>query len=123
MTPSVLVTDRSALAMTFVGSMAESLAATGSLVVVSPVTVLDRVVPSGTAAPTATTSVKLAEAPAASVERWQSTVPPEPTDGTRQVKVGPLSWVRETKVVPAGSGSDRVTDWASDGPPFAIVIV
>src|SRR5580765_4582616 len=47
-------------------------------------------------------------------------VPFTPTLGVVQVKAGPVSWVSDTKVVPAGSGSDRPTVWAADGPAFEI---
>ena len=66
--------------MTAVVSVAESLALTGSTVVLSTLAVLERVAPSGTSESTATTSVKVALALAARVVA-QSTSPGLPTAG------------------------------------------
>src|SRR5262245_553199 len=81
----------------------ESLVGSESVVVVVPVAVLpgELVVP----APTWTTSVNAALAPAARLERVSVTVPLLPTVGVVDPKDGPLSCVSDTKVVPAGSGS------------------
>jgi len=54
--------------------------------------------------------------------------PPEAIVPSAQVKLGlpvqvPCEGVTVLRVKPAGQMSDRVTDAASDGPPFEIVIV
>src|SRR5438034_10314291 len=106
---SVLVTPRSAEVPTVVVAMAVLLPGVGSGVVLATVTVLT-IVPTAVLALTFTTSVKLAVvAYAATVAMVQITVPVPPTAGTVQLKVGPSSWVNETKVVPAGMRSLIVT--------------
>ena len=114
-----LVIDRSAWPTTVVGSVALLLAGVGSPVVVDPVAVL-LMIPAGAFWSTLTTRVNVALAPAARLDREQVIVPLAPTAGAVQAKAGPLSWLIDTKVVPAGSGSVRPTVWASDGPPLLI---
>ena len=121
MTPSLLVTLRSAELPTVVVAVALSLAAFGSGVVLVTVAVLEMNVPAATPAPTSTTSVKVALAPAARVGRVQVTGPVPPTAGVVQLK--PAGAVSETKVVPAGRVSARLTAWASLGPVLVTVMV
>jgi hypothetical protein len=64
----------------------------------------------------ATTSVKLAAPPLASVARLHVTVPPAPTAGVVQVKAGPEFCTPDTNVVPAGNASVSVTLCALLGP-------
>src|SRR4029077_9253055 len=106
----------SALATTPVVWLALLLVALVSVVVLEPLTVLERVAPSGTLLLTLTTKLKVALAPAARVPMVQLTRPVPPTDGVLQVKLGPVPWAKDTKVVPAGTASLRLTLWASDGP-------
>src|SRR5579872_501104 len=70
-----------------------------------------------------TTTVKVALAPAAKLPMLPLRVPVPPTGGLAKVKVGPVFCASDTKVVPAGTASVRLTDWASDGPPLVSVMV
>src|SRR4051812_33153379 len=106
---SVLVTERSADALTVVVSTAVLLAASASVVVLATMAVLESVEPWRLLALTLTTMVKVAVAPAAKVGTVALTVPVPPTGGVARVKVGPLVWVAETKVVPTGTTSLRDT--------------
>src|SRR5438046_1572165 len=63
-----------------------------------------------------TTMVKVAEAPAARVGAVPLIVPVPPTGGLVNVKVTPLFWLSDTKVVLAGMLSESWTFWASEGP-------
>ena len=67
------------------------------------------------------TKVKLALALSGNVAIEQLMVPPDPAGGFVQLNVGPLFWVLDTKVIPAGSISIRETPAASSGPIFIIV--
>lgn len=69
---------------------------------------------------TFTTIVTVAVSPRASVPRLAVTSPPVPTAGPAQV---PGTAWQETNVVPAGSGSLRVTARAGSGPRLATVMV
>ena len=120
-TPSLLVTERSADVATVVVVVALSLAAFGSLVAAETVAVLLMTVPAATLAPTWTMSVKVWVAPAARLAIVQVTVPLPPTAGVVQLK--PAGAVSETKVVPAGRVSVRLTLWAALGPALATVMV
>src|SRR5439155_1221985 len=99
----------------------ESLPELVSGVSVVPVAVLATLPPETD--PALTTSVKVALAPAARLERVSVTVPLPPTDGVLVPKDGPLSWDSDTKVVPVGSGSLTDTDCASLEPMLLTVIV
>ncbi len=79
--------------------------------------------PAGVESVVCTTSVKVADAPPASVAIEHETVPPEPAGGLTQMKAGPLFCVFDTKVVVAGRVSDNVTVCASLGPLFVTMIV
>ena len=81
------------------------------------------VVPSGVPGDTMTTTVKLAEAPAASVPIVPLIVPVPPTAGLVRLNAGPEVWASETNVVLAGTRSESATIWASLGPAFETVIV
>src|ERR687888_132839 len=106
---SDLVTDRSAEVLTFVVSVAELLPGVGSETFEVTLTVL--VMSAVREESTLTTKVTCAEPPEAIVPRDQVTVP--------AVFVPPP--VAETKLVPAGIGSDRLTPVASDGPALFTV--
>src|SRR2546429_112670 len=106
----VFATARSARGGTGVLLVPASLLGSGSVVAVVPVAVFDN--PLVTPELTWTTRVNVALAPAARLERVSVTVPLLPTAGVDDPKDGPLSWDRETKVIPAGSGSLTDTDWA-----------
>src|SRR5437763_1882168 len=108
----VLVTARSARAWTKVEAVPLLLPASGSVVLLVAVAVLLSSAPSGTLGLTCATTAKLAEAPAASVAILSLTFLPT----RRTSEPGPLVWVWETKLSPAGSRSDRATAWASLGP-------
>src|SRR6266571_3080848 len=70
-----------------------------------------------------TTKVNEADAPETSVAIEHVTVPVPPTGGFVQVNDGPLFCDSDTKVVPAGRGSDSETLCASLGPLFVTTIV
>src|SRR5260370_893236 len=63
-----------------------------------------------------TTTVNVAEPPAARVAVVPLMVPLPPTGGLVTVKVGPEVWASVTKVVLPGMLSVSCTFWASDGP-------
>src|SRR2546429_5823819 len=65
---------------------------------------------------TCTTTVNVAEPPAARVAVVPLMVPVPPTGGLVKVKVGPLVWLSDTKVVLLGILSVSCTFWASEGP-------
>ena len=117
------VADRSAwVAVRFV-TLALLLAGLGSGVAAVTSAVLVIVVPSGVLGDTRTTTLKLAEAPEASVPVVPLIVPVPPCAGVLRLNVGPEVWVSDTKVVFAGTSSESATVWASSGPAFATVIV
>src|SRR5258708_5153275 len=70
-----------------------------------------------------TTTVNVAEPPVASVGAVPLIVPVPPTGGLVNVKVTPLFWVSDTKVVLIGTLSESWTFWASEGPLLASVMV
>ena len=84
------------------------------LLMVSPLVVLDS---------DCTTTVKLAEAPEASVAMVPLMVPVPPTAGLVMVNAGPEVCESETNVVLAGMMSDNKTVCASLGPVLATVMV
>ena len=102
---AVFVTDRSASVVTLVVTVELLLARLGSTVAAVTSAVLVMVVPSGVLGETRTTTVKLAEAPRASVAIVPVIVPVPPTAGLVRVNVGPEIWASETKVVSAGTRS------------------
>src|SRR3989442_1594719 len=79
--------------------------------------------PAGALGVTCTTTVNVAEAPATRVGTVPVIVPVPPAGGLVNVKVGPLVWLSETKVVLVGTVSASCTFWASDGPLFVTVMV
>jgi hypothetical protein len=82
-----------------------------------PVATLVKVVPVAASEAMCITKVKLALELSGKLARVQVMMPPDPTAGTElQSKVGPLFWVADTKVIPAGVGSFRETLVASSGP-------
>lgn len=107
MTPSSLVTDRSASLFTAVVAVAELLLLVGSDVLLDTVAVLLIEDPWAALGSTLTTTVKVAEAPLAKLARLQLMVPLPPTEGS--VHVQPLAPELETKVVFVGTVSERVT--------------
>jgi hypothetical protein len=108
---SVFVTDRFADgAATVVVSVSELLLESSSGVEDATVAVLLMVVPGAVPGFTFTTNVTVGNVVTATVPRVHVTV-------AVPVQV-PCDGVAETKVVPAGTASVRVTLWASDGPLF-----
>ena len=106
--------------MTVVVAVALVSAESGSGVTEVTVAVFERTVPSGVAPSTAATIVKVAE-PTGSEAIEQETVPFVPTAGVEQLQ--PAGALTETKVVPAGSGSESGTVSAAMVPAFATVTV
>src|SRR5438094_657719 len=80
-------------------------------------------VPAGVLAVTCTTTVNVADAPAARVGAVPVIVPVRPTGGVVKVNVGPLFWVSETNVVFPGTPSVSCTLWASLGPLLVTVMM
>src|SRR4051794_24038441 len=68
-------------------------------------------------------SVNCADATFGSAANVQFTVPGLPTPGSLQTAVGPLFWMSELKVVPAGRLSMRTPFVSASGPLFMTVIV
>src|SRR5882672_10233969 len=112
----LLVTERSARAMTAVVAVAELFPGTGSNVSLFAVAVLLSVVPFGVLGLTLTTSLNVAVAPAPNVEIVQLTVPVSPTAGAEQLNAGPLICANERNVVLAGVASVNEALTASLGP-------
>jgi hypothetical protein len=110
-TSSVFVIARSALVATVVPCVAESFALFVSVVLVETVAVFDNA--AVREALTCTVSVRTTFAPEASVPMFHVTVPPD----------GEPPFDAETKLVPAGSGSEIWTFCAVDGPAFDAVRV
>lgn len=118
---SVLVTERSALpAPTVVVAVPDSLPVFGSVVVDDAVAVFDSTVPGTVAGSTATVSVNIA-LPAGNDAIEQEIVPPAPIMGV--VHDQPPGEASDTKVVPAGKISDRLTPAALLGPALEAVMV
>lgn len=118
---SVLVTERSALpAPTVVVAVPDSLPVFGSVVVDDAVAVFDSTVPGTVAGSTATMSVNTA-LPAGNDAIEQEIVPPAPIMGV--VHDQPPGDASDTKVVPAGKISDRLTPAALLGPALDAVMV
>src|SRR5260221_416212 len=87
------------------------------------VAVLTMFEPPGALELTWTTTANVAEAPAAMVAVVPEIVPVPPTGGLVKVKVGPLVWLSDTKVVLAGTLSVSFSLWASEGPLLVWVMV
>ena len=119
----VFVTDTSACVSTFVVMVWLLLARLGSAVAAVTFTVLTIVSPDGVLGDTRTTTVKLAEAPAASVPIVPLIVPVAPAAGLAKLNAGPEVCASETNVVFVGTTSDSATACASLGPAFETVIV
>ena len=94
----------------------------GSVVVLDTVAVFVIVVPVGVPAVTFTTTVKILDAPAASVGLVKVRVPVPPL-GTESVRVQPAGVVTDTRVVFAGTASESDRLCASLGPLLVTVIV
>jgi len=90
----------------------------GSSVVELIVTVFDVCVPAGVLSGALNVNWNVAVAPAANVAIVQTTGPVP-----LQLNVGPVVWLTETNVIPAGTVSVSVTLAAVDGPAFAAVTV
>ena len=114
----LLVIETSALVETVVLVVELLLPGLPSEVVDATVAVLLIVVPLGVEIPVWTTSVNVAEAPAAKVAREQETVAP-----VVHVNAGPLFCASETNEVPAGNTSVQLTLVAFEGPALATVTV
>src|SRR5207244_5774029 len=119
----VMVMPTTADATTGVVTVAVLLFELLSCVLLDTVAVLTMFEPLGVLALTWTTMVNVAEAPAANVASVPVIVPVPPAGGLLNVKVGPLVWLSETKVVLAGVFSVSCTFWAAEGPLFATVMV
>src|SRR6185436_713668 len=117
---SVFTTDRSADPATAVAALPLLLAGSGSAVDEAAVAVLVSSVPPMTPVSTFTINVNT-ESPAGTEGFVQWTVPVPPTGGVVQDQ--PAGAASETKVVPVGNGSSRVTVAAMLGPAFVVVIV
>src|SRR6266849_4330643 len=78
-------------------------------------------VPLGVLELTCTTTVNVADAPAARVVSVPVIVPVPPAGGLVNVKAGPLVWLSETKVVLAGTASLSTTLGAAAGPALLTV--
>ena len=117
---SVIVTERSALAVTVVVAVALLLPAFESVVDDDTVAVFESTVPFCTARPTLTTSVKT-PLPALNDVAVQLIEPLAPTAGV--VHDHPPGLDNDTKVVPTGNVSASVTLAATLGPALATVIV
>jgi hypothetical protein len=113
---SVLVMDKSAIAVTAVVAVAELLPATGSLVVDDTVAV--SLMEAAAEPVTVTTMVTVTLAPLLIVPRLQVTMPA----ACEQVPVGALDGVADTNVTPAGSVSVSVAA-AAEGPALETVTV
>src|SRR6476646_1601703 len=96
------VMARSAEVVIVVLSDARLFVALGSKVALLAVAVFVMMVLLGVSAATWTTSVKVSTPPA----------------GSGPPSAGPESWLKETRLVCAGSGSAKVALWASEGPLF-----
>ena len=101
----------------------ELLPGTGSAVADVTVAVFVKVDPTRAPEGTATTNVKVTEAPEFMIGAVQDTVPLAPTAGVVQVNAGDPDCARETNVVPGGNGSVKVTLVAADGPLFVTMMV
>src|SRR5438132_7302550 len=119
----VLVTDRSVAVATVLAVVEELLAELESAVVLPMTAVLLTVLLLGALELTASTTVKVALAPAGSAAMVSEIVPVPPAGGVVRVKAGPLVCVSETNVVLPGSTSVTATLWASLGPLLVTEIV
>jgi hypothetical protein len=117
---STFVIDRSAAVETVVVAVPLSLPVFGSDVADDTVAVFDNTVPAVVDRSTATTNVKTA-LPIPNDRLVQETVPPKPTAGAKHPQ--PPGDASETNVVPAGIGSDSLTEAASPGPALLTVMV
>src|SRR5207249_3917408 len=120
----VLVTARSATALTVVLTVELLFPALLSVVLLDTFAVLLMVELLRSLELAVTTMVKVATAPGANgVESRNATVPELPAAGAVDWKAGPPVCVAETKVVPAGVASETSTPWASLGPAFVTLRV
>ena len=119
----ILVTTISACVEMDVVAVAVLLRRLLSVVTVEATAVLLMVPPFGVLDSDCTTTVKLAEAPEASVAMVPLMVPVPPTAGLVMVNAGPEVCASETNVVLAGMMSDSNTVCASLGPVLATVMV
>ena len=114
----LFVTERSAFALTSVEAVDELLLGFGSAVVDVTFAVFITVVPLTIDPLNVTVTLKTAVAPLGNEAIEQLMTAP-----VVQVNVGPLVCDSDTNVVPAGSVSVIVAFVASEGPPFATVMV
>src|SRR4051812_16116666 len=108
----VLVTAISARVRTVVVAVALLLAPDTSVVMLLAIAVLLTVAPLTALGLRRTTTENVADAPAGSV----AIVSPMKFALFVRLNAGPVVWICETNVVPAGSESVRTTVWASLGP-------
>jgi hypothetical protein len=119
----LLLTVRSAEARTVVLTVEVLSALVGSLVLLVTLAVLLMLELLASLESAWTTRVKVALEPAVKLAILPLTVPVPPGDGLLKAKVGPPVWDSETKVVPVGTASVRLTFWASEGPVLVRVMV
>src|SRR6185295_12082205 len=120
---SVLVTARSAIALTVVVAVPVLLPGVGSVVTAAPTALLVIVVPFGVPEFTLTTIENVAVSPAATVALENTTLPVPPTAGALMLQPLPVVTAADTNVVLAGTASVTVTVWASLGPLLTKLIV
>ena len=118
-----MVTATSAEVVTLAAEVELLLPGVGSAVAEAMVAVLLIVVPFAVFASTVSTTVNVAQAPAARVAMVQLTLPVPPTGGVVQTNAGPVFCASETKIVFGGRGSARTTFCASLAPLFVTVFV
>src|SRR5687768_2003182 len=120
---SVLVTARSAEALTVVVEVPVLLAGLGSVVALAPTALLVIVVPAAVLELTFTTIVNVAVSPGSTVPFENTTFPVPPTGGALMLQPLPVVTIADTNVVFAGTASVTDTVCASLGPPLTKLIV
>jgi hypothetical protein len=116
------VTKRSAAGV-LTSAVPALLSGFGSDVAEVTVAVFMNVVPCGVSPGMCITKVKVALVFIGNIANVQVMVPPDPTGGSVQINAGPLFWVSDTKVIPAGTSSVRETLIASSEPRFVTFTV
>src|SRR5262245_48449625 len=119
----VLTTCRSADRLTVVLTGLLSLVKSGSKVLLLTLAVLTMVGPAEALKWSTSRKTAWLAAPGAKEELPATTVPVLPAGGTLTEKAGPLTWAKDTEVVPDGVKSVREASWAALGPLLTTVIV
>src|SRR6185503_8459536 len=120
---SLLVTARSAAALTVVVVVPVLLPGVGSVVVLAAVALFVIVVPLAVLEFTFTTIENTAVSPATTVAFENTTLPVPPTAGAVMLQPVPVVTIADTNVVLAGTASVTVTPCASLGPLLTKLIV